>query len=198
MCKGLAWLILTGSGFDDCIYWCCFTIIINYDSSKSMTLYDSLHYLLDHEFLLFHCDVWRTKNHCSHIVLPWTTSVWLICHESPTDLSNESESESESHFTTDGQSACLSWNKAPIWGSRPDFDYCQTVAGLLMWGALSDEKMDLTFTSVGGSRQRSQSRVRVSWDLSTIFYCLRFETSIFVASYDSQGTVEVFDISSTR
>jgi hypothetical protein len=30
-----------------------------------------------------------------------------------------------------------SWNKAPIWGLRPDFYYCQTVAGLLMWGALS-------------------------------------------------------------
>jgi hypothetical protein len=29
--------------------------------------------------------------------------------------------------------------------------------------------------------------------LVTIFYCLRFETSLFVDSYDSQGTVEVFD-----
>jgi hypothetical protein len=35
--------------------------------------------------------------------------------------------------------------------------------------------------------------------LVTIFYCLRFETSIFVASYDSRGnTVEVFDPASTR
>jgi hypothetical protein len=30
-------------------------------------------------------------------------------------------SESESYVTTDGQSASLSWNKAPIWGIRPDF-----------------------------------------------------------------------------
>jgi hypothetical protein len=29
------------------------------------------------------------------------------------------------------QSASLSWNKAPIWGLRPDLYYCQTVAGLL-------------------------------------------------------------------
>jgi hypothetical protein len=26
---------------------------------------------------------------------------------------------------TDGQSASLSWNKAPIWDLRPDFYYCQ-------------------------------------------------------------------------
>jgi hypothetical protein len=44
---------------------------------------------------------------------------------------------SESYLTTDGQSASLSWNKAPIWGLRPYFYYRRTVAGLLMWGALS-------------------------------------------------------------
>jgi hypothetical protein len=40
----------------------------------------------------------------------------------------------ESYGTTDGESASLSWNKAPIWGLWPDFYYCRTVAGLLMWG----------------------------------------------------------------
>jgi hypothetical protein len=53
------------------------------------------------------------------------------------------QSESESYVTTDGQSATLSWNKTPIWGLRPDFYYCQTVAGLLTWGAVSDERMGL-------------------------------------------------------
>jgi hypothetical protein len=44
------------------------------------------------------------------------------------------------------QSASLSWNKAPIWDLRPDLYYCQTVvAGLLMWGALSDERTGLSF-----------------------------------------------------
>jgi hypothetical protein len=43
------------------------------------------------------------------------------------------------------QSASLSWNKALIWGLRPDLYYCQTVAGLLMWGALSDERTGLSF-----------------------------------------------------
>jgi hypothetical protein len=33
--------------------------------------------------------------------------------------------QSESYVTIDGQSAGLSFNKAPIWGLRPDFYYCQ-------------------------------------------------------------------------
>jgi hypothetical protein len=46
------------------------------------------------------------------------------------------KSQNESSVTTDGQSASLSWCQAPIWGPRPDFYYCQTVAGLLMWDAM--------------------------------------------------------------
>jgi hypothetical protein len=38
-----------------------------------------------------------------------------------TGLSFTIASESESYVTTDGQSASVSWNKAPIWGLRPDF-----------------------------------------------------------------------------
>jgi hypothetical protein len=65
----------------------------------------------------------------------------------------------ESHVTTDGQSATLSWNTAPIWGLGPDSYYYQTVARLSMWGALSDEGTDLSFTVSAGTRQRSHSRV---------------------------------------
>jgi hypothetical protein len=43
------------------------------------------------------------------------------------------------------QSASLSWNKAPIWGLQLDLYYCQTVAGLLSWGALSNERTGLSF-----------------------------------------------------
>jgi hypothetical protein len=62
-----------GSGLDDWIYW-HFIITINYDSSQSVTVYDSLHSLLDHESLLNRCDEWRTTNHCSHIELSFKTS----------------------------------------------------------------------------------------------------------------------------
>jgi hypothetical protein len=56
--------------------------------------------------------------------------------------------QSQSFVTTDGQSASLSWYKAPTWGLRPDLYFCQTVGGLLMWGVLSDERTGLSFASV--------------------------------------------------
>jgi hypothetical protein len=87
------------------------------------------------------------------------------------NLRMTTESESESYVTTDGQSASLSWNKAPIWGLRADLYYCLTVAGLLIWGALSDERTDLSFTIATGPRQRSYLRVRVpsdSWPYFTV------------------------------
>jgi hypothetical protein len=58
-----------------------------------------------------------------------------------------SESQSQSYVTTDGQSASLSWNKGPIWGLWPDLYFRMTVAGLLKWGTLSDERMGLSFAS---------------------------------------------------
>jgi hypothetical protein len=63
------------------------------------------------------------------------------------------DSEAESYVTTDGQSASLSWNKVPIWGLRPDFYYCQTVEGLLIWGSLSDERTGVSFTIAAGANQ---------------------------------------------
>jgi hypothetical protein len=39
-------------------------------------------------------------------------------------LSTRDQSQSQSYVTTDGLSASLSWNKAPIWGLRPDLYYC--------------------------------------------------------------------------
>jgi hypothetical protein len=82
---------------------------------------------------------------------------------------SESESESESYVTTDGQSASLSWNKAPIWGLRPDLYYCHTIAGLLMWSVLSEERTGLSFAIAAGPRQRSHSGVRVPWDSRPYF-----------------------------
>jgi hypothetical protein len=51
-------------------------------------------------------------------------------------LNIESESESESYVRTDGQSASLSWNEAPIWGLRPDIYYSLTLM-VLFCGAPS-------------------------------------------------------------
>jgi hypothetical protein len=103
--------------------------------------------------------------------------------------------------------------KPPIWGTRPHFYYCQTVVGLLMWGALPNERMDVIYNYSWSSPAQSflgPSPVV----LMAIFCCLRFETpstwrarspylypsrnrvtqlypqapgSLSVASYDSQG-----------
>jgi hypothetical protein len=78
-------------------------------------------------------------------------------------------SRSQSYVTTDGQSASLSWCQAPMWGLRPDLYYCRTFAGMLMWGALSDERMGLPFTIAAGAPQRSHSRVRVPQDIWPYF-----------------------------
>jgi hypothetical protein len=72
--------------------------------------------------------------------------------------------ETESYITTEGKSGSLSWNIVPIWGLRPDFYYCQTVADLLMWVDLSDERACLSFTVAAGLRESSHSWVRVPWD----------------------------------
>jgi hypothetical protein len=104
-----------------------------------------------------------------------------------------SSTESESYITTDGQSASLSWNKAPIWGLRPHFYYCRTVEGLLMWSALSDERTGLSFTIASGPRQHSHFRVRVP----------HFTISDSRLPFSSppttrKATVEVFEPASTR
>jgi hypothetical protein len=87
-----------------------------------------------------------------------------------------SASQRQCYVTTDAQPASLSLCQAPIWGPRPHFCYCQTVPGLLTWGAYSDERTDLPFTIAAGPPHRSHSRVPVPSRLMTIFYCLRFET----------------------
>jgi hypothetical protein len=78
--------------------------------------------------------------------------------------------------------------KAPIWGFRPDFHYCQTVVGWLIWGSLSLWREDWSVIYNLWWASPAQSFCgRIPLSLETIFYCLRFETSLFVASYDSHG-----------
>jgi hypothetical protein len=135
----------------------------------------------------YHCTTEQIKpsNHTLNLLKltpnysPTTNFPWLY----PTD---NWIPEPEPYITTDDQSASLSWNKAPIWGLRSDLSDCQTVAGLLMWGALSDGRTGVAYNCCWSSRAQSflgPSPV----ELMTIIYCLRFETSLFVTSYDSQG-----------
>jgi hypothetical protein len=58
---------------------------------------------------------------------------------------------------------------------------------LFFWDAIFDERAGLSFVYAAGPRQCSLSRVRVPWISRPYFYCLSFDISNFVASYDSQG-----------
>jgi hypothetical protein len=93
-----------------------------------------------------------------------------------------SQSQSQSHVTTDGQPASLSWNKAPIRGLRPDLDYCLTVAGLLIWGRpLWWEDGSAVCNCYWSSPAQSflgPSPVR----LVAIFYCLDSSLKVIVLS----------------
>jgi hypothetical protein len=119
-----------------------------------------------------------------------------------TCISWTTSSQSQNYVTADGESASLSWNKAPIWGLWPDFYYCQTVSGLLMCGALSDERTGLSFTIVAGPRQRilgfesRGTRVRVPWDSASYFTVSDSRLPFPSPLTTSRNTVEVFEPSS--
>jgi hypothetical protein len=175
-----------------------------------MTVYDSLHALLDCQCLFFHgyrlgsglrivhffsfrCPLVSTTQLNTQLLNSLTlhydsltTELWLP------------RSESESYVRTDGLSASLSWNKAPIWGLRPDLDYCLTVAGLLIWGVLSDERTGLSFAIATGPRQRSHFRVRVPWNSLPYFTVSDSRLPFSSPPTTRRVTVEVFDPASTR
>jgi hypothetical protein len=103
------------------------------------------------------------------------------------------ESESESCITTEGQSASLSWNIAPVWGLRPDFYSYQTAAGLLLWGAISGERTGLSFTLAPGPRQCSNFRVRVPWESWSYFTVSDSRLPYSSPPTTCRVTVKVFD-----
>jgi hypothetical protein len=171
--SGVAWLIIVGSRFGDWIYWHFFTITLDYNSSH-------IELLLDNESL--------------SVFLPFLGLISSLLLLSTTDC----ESESESYVTTDGQPASLSWNKAPFWDLRPDIYYCLTVAGLLIWSALSDESTSLSFTLLlafasavifGSEYRRTRGHILLS-QISRLLFPSPPTTS--------RVTVEVFDPASTR
>jgi hypothetical protein len=84
-------------------------------------------------------------------------------------------------------SASLSWCQTPIWGLRPDFCYCQDSCmfvdvGRSLWWENGSAIYNCCYFSPAQSFLGPSTLALV-----TIFYCLRFETSLFVASYDSKG-----------
>jgi hypothetical protein len=96
------------------------------------------------------------------------------------------DNSSQSHIATDGQSVSKSWCRAPYGTHDQIFAYYYlTVTVLYLWGALSDEDGSVFCMLLG----LPNAVLLWSESLGTRdhIYCLRFETSHFVASYDSQG-----------
>jgi hypothetical protein len=91
--------------------------------------------------------------------------------------------ESESYVTTDGQTASMSWSKAPTWSLRPDLYYLCDSYGLVLVGREVGSVFCMCCWPLPAQSFSGPSPLR----LETIFYCHTFETSLFVASYDSQG-----------
>jgi hypothetical protein len=122
----------------------------------------SCHSLIHFLPLFCSCQVWRLDTisfFCSqaYILAGWRPETRLFTFDYCSAHFYQSQSQSQSYVTTNGQSASLSWNKAPIWSLWRDFYYCQTVVGFLMWSALSDERTSLPFTVIAGPHQRSYS-----------------------------------------
>jgi hypothetical protein len=88
--------------------------------------------------------------------------------------------------------------KHPSWPFDQIFIIVLTVAGLLIWGALSDERTGLSFTNAPGRRQRSHSRVRVPWDSRPYFTVSDSRLPFSSPPTTRRVTMEVFDPASTR
>lgn len=130
-----------------------------------------------HIFLLVGLLLWMASRVRMTNVERRITYEWTFFFESM-------RSESESCFTSDGQSASLLEQSTHL-GFGPHIYYCQTVVGSLMWVEREREKerTGLSYTTAPGPCKRSHfgSESRGTPD---IFYCLRFETSVCVASND--------------
>jgi hypothetical protein len=82
----------------------------------------------------------------------------------------------KSYVMTDGWPANLSWVSNPIKSPGSYFCYCHTIAGLLIWGTLCEERMGFLFAVASDPCQCSHSQVWVpldSWPYFTVSH-LRF------------------------
>jgi hypothetical protein len=81
---------------------------------------------------------------------------------------------------------------------RSEYRIRLTVMFLIPWGALSDERMGLSFVCAAGPCQHSLSRVLVLWDLRPYFTVSDLRLPFSSPPTTLRVTVEVFDPASTR
>jgi hypothetical protein len=190
-----------GSGLDDWIYWHFYTITVSYDSSQSMTVYDSLHSLPDYECLpfcvtdlvLIYESVTSSASVVRRLTLhSWTLNFWIILQINLLNLSLTSLTLRP----TVSRSVCVGI-KYPS-GAYDQIFIRQTIAESLMWGAVSDDRTGLSFTIVAGIRQHSHSLVRLPWDSWPYFTVSDSTLPISSPPTTRRVTAEVFDPAFTR
>jgi hypothetical protein len=126
----------------------------------------------------------------------WTTSVFSSTVTNDERRITYELSWVEFYVTTDGQPASLSWNKAPIWGLRPDLHYLCDSYGLVLVGRPLWWEDGSVFYICCWPLPAQSFFGPSPLGLETIFYCLTFETSSPPTT--RRVTVEVFDPASTR
>jgi hypothetical protein len=67
----------------------------------------------------------------------------------------------------------------PIWDSRSHFYYCHIVAGLFMWGTISEQDASVVYNCCRPSPAQSYTDPSPA-GIMTIFYCLRFESTPYL------------------
>jgi hypothetical protein len=93
-------------------------------------------------------------------------------------------SKSHCDWRSVSQSVSKSWFRATSW-AHDQIYISFTVTVFFLGVAFSDERTSLSFVYAAGPCQRSLSRVRVPL-YSLPYFTVSAETSLFVASYDSQ------------
>jgi hypothetical protein len=96
-------------------------------------------------------------------------------------------SQSQSHIAADGRLVSKSWCRAPSGAHGQIFITILTVTVLFFVGLPLWREDGSVFCICCWSLPAQSFSGPNPLVLATIFYCLRSETSLFVASYDSQG-----------
>jgi hypothetical protein len=115
------------------------------------------------------------SNYVFHIRLNWIDSATILMTSIVLFLDISHRPLLVQKPTVSRSDLCLAWWRAPIWSLWPDFYYCQTVAGLLMWGTLWRENVSAFYDCCWFSPAQSFLAPSPA-GLVTIFYWLRFET----------------------
>jgi hypothetical protein len=123
-----------GSGLEDWVYWHLFTTIINYNSSQSATKIRSIPHWTTSIFssavtdlVLIYGSVASSASIVRWLTLhSWTMHFFRPSHECSNSLAQRQVKIKVTLRPT--VSRPVAWCQAHIWGLRPDFNFCQTVA----------------------------------------------------------------------